>query len=118
MQAPLRRHLWYFISSSTEEDTSKIDHPPPTQREEVIPVQLKYKFEPVYTRLWKMSPRVQVEFFQHQLIYTAMIRGKHMYYMLHSRLKLNILIHFENQHVAPPQKTSYSCHCFCSETFS
>lgn len=40
MQAPLREHLWYFISSPVEEDTSKIDHALPTQRE-VIPVQLK-----------------------------------------------------------------------------
>lgn len=63
MQAPLRKQLWYFISSSTEEDTDKVDHPPPTQRE-VIPVQLKDEFDPVYTRLLEMPPREQVELFQ------------------------------------------------------
>lgn len=46
-QAPLRKHLRYFISSSAEEDTSKIDPSPPTQRE-VIPVQLKGEFDLVY----------------------------------------------------------------------
>lgn len=77
-QAPLRKHLWYLISSLAKKDTSKINHPPPTQRE-VIPLQLKGEFDPVYTRLWEMTPRVQVEFFQHQLQYTTMTKGKHIY---------------------------------------
>jgi len=57
VQALLRKHLWYSISSSAEEDTSKTDLPPPTQRQ-VIPVQLKGEYDPVYTRLWERTPRV------------------------------------------------------------
>lgn len=108
MQAPLRKQLWYFISSSTEEDTDKVDHPPPTQRE-VIPVQLKDEFDPVYTRLLEMPPREQVELFQINTNSDTpqWIRGTICISKLHSRIKLNILINFENQHAVPPQETSY-----------
>lgn len=34
--------------------------------------------DPVYMRLWKMTPKAQVEFFQHQLRHITVIKGKHV----------------------------------------